>query len=284
MLTVLSLATNLYSKDTRFVFELIQNAEDNKYETALANSDKPCLIFRLSPKDIVIDSNEDGFTEANVRAICSTGESTKSDSKGYIGEKGIGFKSVFKVASKVHIQSGSFSFCFEHTRGDGGLGMVTPIFEDHCEIHPCSDIRTRMILTLAKPSEAKDLAKEFYDLPDTLLLFLGKLQRITIYTVGPPCDEAEITYSKQEDLVQHRATLTKLSVDNRNGQESRQSTISIYQMKSRLLRNLPQHHARLHSNQADVVLAFPLDKQSIPVVRPQYVFAFLPIRQFGFTV
>lgn len=52
--------------------------------------------------------------QSNVRAICSTGESTKTNTSGYIGEKGIGFKSVFKAASKVHIQSGPFSFFFEH--------------------------------------------------------------------------------------------------------------------------------------------------------------------------
>lgn len=36
-----SLATNLYSKDTRFVFELIQNAEDNNYTWATALGEEP---------------------------------------------------------------------------------------------------------------------------------------------------------------------------------------------------------------------------------------------------
>lgn len=279
-----SLATNLYSKDTRFVFELIQNAEDNNYEAARDNSDKPFLTFRLCPESIVIDSNEDGFTEPNVRAICSTGESTKSGSTGYIGEKGIGFKSVFKVASKVHIQSEPFSFFFEHTRGDGGLGMVTPIFEHHHSIHS-SNVRTRMTLTLAKPSEAEKVATEFEGLPETLLLFLTKLQKITILKAAEePHDDSETTYSKEEDPVQHRATLTKTFVENRGCQRSRRSTVSTYQIKSRLLTNLPKHHARPHSNQAEVRLAFPLDKQSIPIIQRQHVFAFLPIRQVGFTV
>ena len=276
------LATNLYTKDTRFVFELIQNAEDNNYATAEAACDDPCLVFTLLPEKIIIDSNEDGFTEANVRAICSTGESTKSISKGYIGEKGIGFKSVFKVASKVYIQSEPFSFSFEHTFGDGGLGMVTPMFEDHHEIP--SKIRTRMTLTLANPAEAENLAKDFYDLPETLLLFLSKLRKIRILRDEAPYPPSEITYSKQDDPMQHRATLTKLSVYNRDGHRLRQRAISTYQIKSRTLKNLPHHRARLHSNQAEVVLAFPLDSQSIPIIQQQHVFAFLPIRQVGFTV
>jgi hypothetical protein len=88
------------------LYELIQNAEDNDYDRAEAAGLQPSLSFSLYPNRIVIDSNENGFQEGHVKAICSTGESTKALIQGYIGEKGIGFKSVFKVAKKVHIQSG----------------------------------------------------------------------------------------------------------------------------------------------------------------------------------
>lgn len=264
------------------MFELIQNAEDNDYTRAEAGREEPFLIFRLHPDKIIIDSNEDGFMEANVRAICSTGESTKNVSKGYIGEKGIGFKSVFKVASKVHIQSEPFSFFFEHRRGDGGLGMVTPIFENHHEIP--SNIYTRMTLILANPSEAPKLVQDFDNLPDTLLLFLSKLRRITITRSDALGHASEMTYSKQVELMQHRATLTKLSVSNGVGDASRHREVTTYQIRSRLLKTLPPHHARLHSNEAEVVLAFPLDRQSVPIIQQQHVFAFLPIRQVGFSV
>ena len=97
----------LYSKDTGFVSELIQNAEDNTYTRA---EGKIYLSFSLYPDRLVLDSNEDGFREEHVRAICNTSASTKAVSRGFIGEKGIGFKSVFKVAKKVHVQSHPFSF------------------------------------------------------------------------------------------------------------------------------------------------------------------------------
>jgi hypothetical protein len=87
-LTPCSLAEQLYQKSTRFIYELIQNAEDNKYTIT---SEPPWLSFTLHQDRIIIDSNEDGFTENNIRAICSIGESTKSCIEGYIGEKGIGF-------------------------------------------------------------------------------------------------------------------------------------------------------------------------------------------------
>ena len=103
------------------MFELIQNAEDNDYTKAEAAGDEPLLIFRKYPNEIIIASNEDGFVEANVRAICTTGESTKGMSK----------------------------------------------------------ILTRIVLTLAFPSEAKRIGQEFWDLPETLLSFL-KLKRIIV--------------------------------------------------------------------------------------------------------
>ena len=81
------------------MFELIQNAEDNDYTRAEAARDMPFLTFRLHPDKIIVASNEDGFTEANVRAICSTEDSTKNASQGYTGEKRVGFTSVFMVAT-----------------------------------------------------------------------------------------------------------------------------------------------------------------------------------------
>lgn len=43
-------------------------------------------------------NNEEGFSAKNIRALCDVGNSTKKGSNaGYIGKKGIGFKSVFRV-------------------------------------------------------------------------------------------------------------------------------------------------------------------------------------------
>lgn len=140
-----SLAKNLYYKDVRFIFELLQNADDNSFERAKANGQEPYIAFGVYDDQIIVDCNEDGFDERNLRAICSVGKSSKLGRQGYIGEKGIGFKSVFKVAWKVHIKSGAFSFCFKHRPGDSGMGMISP------EWQPTNDTPegiTRMIFTL----------------------------------------------------------------------------------------------------------------------------------------
>lgn len=101
------LSEELYSKPTRFLLELIQNADDNVYD---ADIDPHLSIVYRTDGFLWFGCNERGFTEANLRALCTVSESTKKvedNRKGYIGEKGIGFKSVFKVASEVFCQSGA---------------------------------------------------------------------------------------------------------------------------------------------------------------------------------
>lgn len=63
---------------------------------------EPTLTFILEEKSIVVMNNENGFSGENIRALCDVGNSTKKASNaGYIGKKGIGFKSVFRVTSNV---------------------------------------------------------------------------------------------------------------------------------------------------------------------------------------
>ena len=55
----------------------------------------------------------------NVAAICGLGSSSKKSKKRpedsiiYVGEKGIGFKSVFRVADVVWVSSRAYSFKFD---------------------------------------------------------------------------------------------------------------------------------------------------------------------------
>ena len=270
----------MYSKQTRFVFELIQNAEDNHYEIANSSQQEPFLNFSVYEDRIYIDSNEDGFKEADVKAICSSGQSTKQGAQAYIGEKGIGFKSVFKIASKVHIQSGPFSFHFEHSEGDNGLGIVTPVYQNH-NILP-ENVRTRVTLTLSKPSELESLIKEFEELPDSSLMFLSKLKDITISIWKGSVRQSETIYSYRHDIELSRGELTKRSKKLSGSVDL--AEVFYYHITKRKISNLPEDGLRPGIDEAEVVLAFPLDKESVPLDIPQHIFAFLPIRGVGFNV
>ena len=270
------------------MFELVQNAEDNSYSRALAEKDDPYITFNLFSDRIIVDSNEDGFTTENVYAICDIDKSTKINSPGYIGEKGIGFKSVFRIASKVHIQSGSLSFSFEHLKGDSGMGMVTPMDEDYENI-PLG-VRTRMTLTLINGSDfsiseldrRKTGKTDFAELPDNFMLFLSRLKQIKIIINLPNGLSSQKTYTYRYDGTTHTGELTK---DMSSSDDSASGlTTTCYKITKRQLENLPAHTARPHRNHAEVVLAFPVDKESRPIIDEQYVSAFLPLRKVGFSV
>ena len=111
------LAKNLYNSSARFVFELLQNTDDNSYSKARSLSAVPFVSFHVYHRRIVVECNEDGFTQENLKAICDVGKSSKTGTQGYIGEKGIGFKSVFMVAWKVHIKVGRFLVLFPAQNG-----------------------------------------------------------------------------------------------------------------------------------------------------------------------
>ena len=269
------LATNLYSTDTRLVYELVQNADDNQYTLALFKGERPFLAFEVFTDRIVIDSNEDGFTEANVRAICSTGESTKSLMQGYIEEKGIGFKSVFKAAQKVHIQSGLFSFAFSHSRSadEDGLGMVTPKPKDY-GVLPAS-VRTRMVLSLLPTLSLEEIVANFANISNTLLLFLSKLEeiRIKIHAANGTTNDVRLSYPRNQNIT----SLTKLykQAGDSPGECTR------YHVFKKDVQDLPHDDARKHTSNATIVLAFPVNGFDAPVIEIKAYSVFYLCEELG---
>jgi hypothetical protein len=75
---------------------ILQNADDNRYAAGAV----PALEFLLLPDAVAALNNESGLTAADVRALCDVGASTKL-AKAYIGYKGIGCKSMFKVGGSL---------------------------------------------------------------------------------------------------------------------------------------------------------------------------------------
>lgn len=95
---------------SRFIQELLQNADDCLYDQEVT----PTFSLSINENTIITEYNETGFTRANIRSITAIGESTKnkllSHNSTSIGEKGVGFKTIFAIASKVTIHSGNYHF------------------------------------------------------------------------------------------------------------------------------------------------------------------------------
>ena len=84
----------------------------------------PCFVKRASAKARAAPWQV-GFTEGNIRALCDVGRTTKKQTVGYIGQKGIGFKSVFKITDAPQIHSRGFHVCFDLVQ-HSALGYVLP--------------------------------------------------------------------------------------------------------------------------------------------------------------
>ncbi|VDB87553.1 unnamed protein product [Peniophora sp. CBMAI 1063] len=268
------LTDGLYTKDTHFILEFVQNADDNTYPPGAT----PSLRIRLEDDRIVISSNEVGFSNEDVRAICSADESTKVGKKDadYIGEKGIGFKSAFKVADVIHIASRTFKFKFDRREP---LGMIVPIWDDDA---PATDGETTFALDLN--GDAGPLAAELSSIEPSLLLFTRRLRsiRIDIRTTSPSASfSATYTCSKEEV---HSDAFAKVLVSREVVKDgSAHSLTTTYLVMKHSISMQDVHEPKRSGvRSSEIVLAFPIQKDGSPEVSPQNVFAYLPLGSFGF--
>lgn len=112
---------DIYKDSLHFFLELIQNADDaskNLSESKDEHAHSLTITIEQNgekefDKDIVFEYDERGFNFSDLFAITSLGNSTKKaqlNDNADIGEKGIGFKSIFAIVEEISIQSKYFSF------------------------------------------------------------------------------------------------------------------------------------------------------------------------------
>ncbi|KUL01410.1 MAG: Uncharacterized protein XE11_2137 [Methanomicrobiales archaeon 53_19] len=267
-------AAELYSKDTHFIFELIQNAEDNTY-TAV----EPSFSFQLVKSDptdtpgsdgaLVIHNNEVGFSRKNVDAICDVHQSTKTKVQGYIGEKGIGFKSVFRLTSNPHIFSNSYMFCLPERDEQIGMGYIVPQWVDEIpkDLDP---LGTTIILPLDKPQfPYEHIEKMLREIDPVTILFLSKLKGITIET------ESEYQLSIRKD--DEKSPLVRVLVDrNDHGDVLSYAHEFILHTRSFDKPSNINPESRTDIDSREVSIAFPLNSESPGAGK---VFAYLPVRE-----
>lgn len=187
----------IYSDSIRFLFELIQNVDDCSY-----NNDDCKLSIKFEKRDgyetIVLNYNEDGFTPENIYAITGIAESSKINTPDEIkiGEKGIGFKSVFGIAEKVWIQSGYYSFELKRD------SITVPILK-YDGYKPVNGTKMILFLEPNRSNVIQEKLRSDYIKPDALLnknpvLFLNKINRLELLFDNNNSIIFEITNKKRK--------------------------------------------------------------------------------------
>jgi hypothetical protein len=232
------------------------------------------LEFILNSDELIVDTNEDGFNTANVVSICSTGRSSKKQDQNdeSIGEKGYGFKSVFNIADRVHIQSGLWSFRFEHNKDDP-LSMVRPIHTK--ELPLPENVKTRIRLRYERKHLAA-LISELESIPNTTISFLKKIKKLTVSFNGVESSISSKEICRTSDT-ESPLLLLGTTITCKSGK--REKTEERYRLFSRSASAMPPDYRRAKGIQPEIVLGFPVDTTGKPCIsgRGQHIFSFLPM-------
>ena len=190
---------DIYKDSFHFFLELIQNADD-----ASKNGDEHSLKIILD-KDykIIFEYDERGFNFSDLFAITSLGNSSKKaklSDNASIGEKGIGFKSIFSVINEIDIKSKYFSFGI--LRGNKLSSILEPS-------KVTLETSEKTILTLSLNKELR--TKEFFDEIHTWMqsnvmceefnnpfLFLKNIRQVSYINMNEMNEEIKIKINKEK--------------------------------------------------------------------------------------
>lgn len=103
-----TLSKQLSAKESTFIYELLQNANDYPIEGVPVD-----VEFHITDNYLLFLHSGDYFNVRNISGICGINEKEKTANLKTIGYKGIGFKTVFLNNHYVYIKTGDYSFRFD---------------------------------------------------------------------------------------------------------------------------------------------------------------------------
>ena len=158
----------LYSDETHFVYELLQNAEDARATRVKFTLHNDCLEFEHDGRE---------FNERDVRGICGLADTEKYEDLTQIGRFGLGFKSVHAYTRTPEIHSGKEHFAIDK--------YVQPraIESEYCELGTRFRFPFNHEEKTPESSHA-DIAGRLKDLGIRTLLFLKNLNSVEYDIVG----------------------------------------------------------------------------------------------------
>jgi hypothetical protein len=103
-----ALSKDLYTDSKRFIYELLQNADDSPEEEATVK-----VWIKTFDNVLVVAHSGKAFDGRDVQGLCHVNNGTKKTDASKTGYKGIGFKSVFGQSEKVTVYTNHEYFRFD---------------------------------------------------------------------------------------------------------------------------------------------------------------------------
>lgn len=204
-----TVSSDIYSESQRFVFELIQNADDAAKDT---NNE---IHFDFLPKCLIVSHNGKPFDEKDIISLTGAGNSTKRADPTKTGYKGIGFKSVFGKSERVTIFSDGYQFRFDKSVYRSKMPwQIIPIWTELSDlshtIQKSISENTYTVSTIIEIKKPEELLKDLNELLSNgqILLFLRRVSKISVSNNGKPVTSIEKKIINQ-DAAFNEATIYK---------------------------------------------------------------------------
>lgn len=179
------LSKTVFGDVNRFVFELLQNADDSSI-----NGTSNKVEFRLYDNYLLFSHTGKHFDSKDVHGISSVGSqvSNKNEDKEKTGYKGIGFKSVFGSSNCVQVVSDKFKFKFDKNYHAWGTDtsypwQVIPIWHENIpeELNDCID--AEKVNTIIRVENKELINSEILNVFEDcqIILFLRHISSISFY-------------------------------------------------------------------------------------------------------
>ncbi|KAH7006475.1 hypothetical protein EDB82DRAFT_421100 [Fusarium venenatum] len=219
----------------RLLFELLRYTNGKTFTTAKAEEDSPFVTFKVYPDRIVSDCNSDNLTKEDLQAICRA--TNKAN-----------FKTIVAATKRTCIQSGNFSFEFQHNPADHDNGDMRPVWVTSVDTVP--ENVTRITLNLHDQGNKKEIQKlreviasQFESLQKESILFLDDMEFMKIEYFDNDGKIRQSRHFQKEIMDEHRVSVKVTTVDS----NEKHMDAQLY------------HVAELdYNDETKLILAFPL--------------------------
>lgn len=202
-----TVSSDIYSESQRFVFELIQNADDSAKEI---NNE---VHFEFLPNCLIVSHNGNPFAEKDIKALTSAGSSTKKADPTKTGYKGIGFKSVFGKSQRVTIFSDGYQFRFDKSFFKTKLPwQIIPIWTEAKDL--AKEVQSNLtsnkyqVSTVIEIKNAETLQADLDELLNNgqILLFLRRIYKVSVSKNG------KLQYAIEKKIVDQNIAFNEVTL------------------------------------------------------------------------
>ena len=267
----------LYSDKTHFIYELVQNADDNKSRH---------LELQLGENELLVWNDGCQFSKKDVRSICSIGLSNKDLTQ--IGNFGIGFKAVYAYTDLPEIYSGDERFRIRNFKEPEGIDDMAPRIRE--QVNKGRTVFRLPFKDILRQEDIGYLKNRLCNLEKRVLLFLRHLKKIQWRNTHNAQTGSYSCHRRPHDKIQDASEIELMASMNSNDQMS--ETFLVFRKEvqppqdviDELLQQAEdeeeqQRIQRSAKKQQPVEVAFKLRDGQITAMNSCVLFAYLPTKK-----